>query len=160
MIHETLHPLSKETLRYYAVILTFKRISCKQIVFMLSYYSQILQIAKFISLILHLNIADQLAVSILLLFTRHTWEIFFQLEMRLRQEFGNISRIEMRTRIFSNFFTVLIYNTSHFFIVLLYLPKWKMILNARWPCSRKYVCTEKVILWINFIILLQAFKRK
>jgi hypothetical protein len=35
-----------------------------------------------------------------------------------------------------------------------------MILNVRQPCTRKHVCTEKVIIWINFVLLLQTSERK
>jgi hypothetical protein len=38
------------------------------------------------------------------------------------------------------------------------LSEWKMILNVRWPCTRKHGCTEKVILWINFMVLLEMWK--
>lgn len=38
--------------------------------------------------------------------------------------------------------------------ILPYLPEWKMTLNVRWPCTKKHACIEKVILCINFILLL------
>jgi hypothetical protein len=53
-----------------------------------------------------------------------------------------------------------LYKRSHFFSMLEYLSKWQVMSNVRQPCTRKHVCIGKVILWINFISLLQICEQK
>jgi hypothetical protein len=78
------------------------------------------------------------------------------------EKFGNHDQNE--NSFSRQIFYVIIYNISHFFTgyysLPAYLPKWKTILNTRWPCTRKHVSKDKVILWINFMILLQTCKIK
>lgn len=87
-------------------------------------------------------------------------EWLFQFIMRLRWKFGKFLGFKTRTRIF---FTVIIYNTDHSFTVhesiLPYLPKWKLIRNVRWPRTMLHVCTEGVMSWISFIVLLQRYEK-
>jgi hypothetical protein len=76
-----------------------------------------------------------------------------------KQEFGNISRTESRMK---NVTSKLIFDCNNFITLATFSQCTKMYyhiyLNWRWPCTRKHVSRVKVLLWINFIIVLLPWK--
>lgn len=72
-----------------------------------------------------------------------TFSVWGKIGTGIWKNFDNWDRNE-NFLLITFFFTIVIYNTSHYFSVLLHLLKWMMILIAGWPHTRKYICTENV----------------